>query len=590
MLLAFCLFFIHEPHTSHRKHDTMNEFSVIGTFCGICGGLGVFLLGMKHISDGLQAVAGSRMRKLVAASTSNRFAGVATGTVVTGIIQSSSITTVMVVGLVSASLMTLPQAVNVIIGANIGTTATAWVVSIFPSLGSSFGLGLSGVAALVYLFAFREKWRYIGLAFLGLGLIFYGLDTMNSFLKPLSQSQTFIDVLQLFQADSVWGFIKCIGVGIVATAIIQSSSALTAISITLAINGMMSFDTAASMVLGMNVGTTVTAWLASCGATTEARRAALAHTLFNLIGVCIMAPLFLPVILPWFRWMWDIPEFVPGVANVSIGQPISMVHTFFNVANTCIFLPFVGPFVKLICWVLPSKAKPEASRLTILNPLKLAPVVAVEQARKETEIMAAQCAEMMAEFRKVLTGESTNDSEQALFKSENHLDLLQHDITSFLGVVIERSLSTDVARRARMLLRVADEYESVSDEVVSLMKMIIRQRRNDKPFSKQGLESFLALHDLCEQFGKSVTLAFYQGKNDAQTVLENMSSDAQLISKRIKELRAMQMARLTDHNHPDVCPANVVVALDMLNIYRRLKEDFLNVGDAMLDESRTDTI
>lgn len=554
-------------------------------FASVIGGLGIFLLGMKQISEGLQAVAGPRMRQLVAAATTNRFAGVLTGAVVTGIIQASAVTTVMVVGMVTSGIMTLLQAINVIIGANIGTTVTAWLVAIFPKLDASFGLGLAGVSALIYLFAKRESWKYWGLIFLGLGLIFYGLDLVKTNMEPLSNAPTFIKALQSFSVStngvfSLWGMIKCVIVGAVATAIIQSSSATTAITVVLVTQGLISFDTAATLVLGMNIGTTVTTWLAAIGAPTNARRAALAHTLFNLIGVLIMAPLF-PVLLPLANSLFGISQMD---AN-GLGFAVAGIHTAFNVVNTLLFLPFTTHFAHLISWIIPDSKIHELPRLTVLNPLKLAPVVAVEQARKEVEHMSRRCEELLDDFRHILTGEVNNALENGIFHAEEELDVLQHEVSEFLGVIMTTNLPSDVANRARMLLRVADEYESVSDEAAALLKQFIRMRKANMKLSDRGRDDLISLHDMSRDFAATVSEAFRQGKAHAADLLAHMHPDAAGISARVKEIRKAQMTRMSDHD-PTIDPLCVVVVLDVLNIYRRLKEDCLNIGEAMLDEGR----
>ena len=558
-----------------------------GTFASVIGGLGIFLLGMKQISEGLQAVAGPRMRQLVAAATTNRFAGVLTGAVVTGIIQASAVTTVMVVGMVTSGIMTLMQAINVIIGANIGTTVTAWLVAIFPKLDATFGLGLAGFAALTYLFAKRESIKYWGLIFLGLGLIFYGLDLVKGNMEPLSQTQTFIDALSTFAVSdpvthvfSAWGVLKCIFVGALATALIQSSSATTAIAVVLVTQRMITFDTAATLVLGMNIGTTVTTWLAAIGAPTNARRAALAHTLFNLIGVIIMAPLF-PICLPLVDSAIGISE----MDTTGLGFAVAGIHTAFNCLNTLIFLPFTKRFAWLITAIIPDAKVHELPRLTVLNPLKIAPVVAVEQARKEVEHMSRRCETLLDDFRGVLLGESDEATENSIFHAEEELDVLQHEVSSFLGVIMTTNLPSDVAYRARMLLRVADEYESVSDEVAALVKQFIRIRKSNMRLSDRGRSDLISLHDICRTFAGTVSEAFRQGKAHAADLLAHMHPDAAGISARVKEIRKAQMTRMADHD-PSIDPLCVVIVLDVLNIYRRLKEDCLNIGEAMLDEGR----
>ena len=557
------------------------------TFASVVGGLGIFLLGMKQISEGLQAVAGPKMRKLVAAATTNRFAGVATGAIVTGIIQASAVTTVMVVGMVTSGIMTLMQAINVIIGANIGTTVTAWLVAIFPKLDATFGLGLAGFSALVYLFAKKESWKYWGLIFLGLGLIFYGLDLVKSNMSPLSQTESFINALKSFAvtdpvsgAFSLWGMLKCIFVGAVATALIQSSSATTAIAVVLVTQRMISFDTAATLVLGMNIGTTVTTWFAAIGAPTDARRAALAHTLFNLIGVVIMAPFF-PLLLPLADKLFGISQ----MDTTGLGFAVAGIHTAFNMINTGIFLPFTSQFAWVITRIIPDAKIHELPRLTVLNPLKLAPVVAVEQARKEVEQMSHRCEAVINDVRTILFGEGTEENENSIFHAEEELDILQHEVSQFLGVIMTTNLPSDVANRARMLLRVADELESVSDDVAALVKQFIRMRKANMKLSDRGQADLLSLHDMCNTFAGTVFEAFRQGKVHAADLLNHMHSDASSITVRVKEIRKAQMTRMADKD-PTLNPLCTVIVLDILNLYRRLKEDCLNIGEAMLEEGR----
>lgn len=567
--------------------------STLSILTDTAGGLGIFLLGMSQLSEGLQAVAGQRLKRIVAAVTSNRFAGITTGAVVTGIVQSSSVVTVMVVGLVTAGLMTLQQAVNVIIGANIGTTVTAWIVALLPTKLGDQSMFIIAVSAMFYLFAKKERVRYLALAFLGLGLIFLGLELMNQGMAPLRTDPKFLRCFHLFQANSVMGVLKCVTVGAVLTGIIQSSSAATAISISLAYNGVISFETASSLVFGMNIGTTVTAWLAAINATTEARRAALAHTLFNCIGVLVLAPLFLPFFVPLLRDAY--PEMIQPVATANgnvfphVTAPIAMVHTGFNVVNTLLFLPFLKYFTTLVRRLVPGARVAELPRLTMLDPQKMAPVIAVEQARQEVEHMARRTQQMMTDFRQILDGERKEELERRIVEGEDSLDTVQHEVSNFLGKVMSAHLPKDVALRARMLLRVADEYESISDEVKALLSMMQRMRKNSMALSSVGKTEMLDLHDRCAQFADKVTNAFKHGKTHAQDLLTHLHADSQAISRQIKDIRTAQLQRLTDHN-PNAEPIKVVLLMDLLNVYRRLKEDCLNIGEAMLDERDADEV
>ena len=555
----------------------------------LLGGLGIFLLGMKQISDGLQAVAGPRMRKLVAAATSNRIAGVLTGTIVTAIIQSSSVTTVMVVGMVTSGIMTLLQAINVIIGANIGTTATAWLVASFPKIGIATIMGIIGAASVIYLFAKRESWKYLGLIFLGLGLIFFGLEFMNGSMSPISGSPELREAMSMFSAVdasnsfTVLGMLKCILVGTIATAIVQSSSATTGVAIILVTTGSINFYTAATLVLGMNIGTTITAWLAALGAPTNARRAALAHTLFNIIGVILMTPFF-PLMLPVIGSLFGLQDGLSDDPN-RIAFAVAGVHTAFNAINTCLFLPLVRPFAWCITRIIPDAKVREMPRLTVLNPRKLAPAVALEQARKEVEAMSRRCEEILLASRSVVDGTATHDIENDIFHAEEELDILLHEVSSFLGVVITKNLPSDLANRARMLLRVADEYESVSDDIAAMLKQFIRLRRGGLELSPTGRFELLSLHGMCVDYTLTIGEAFRRGKAHAADMLVHMHPDAAGISSRVKEIRRAQMSRMAEHA-PDVNPLSVVVVLDVLNICRRLKNDCTNIGEAMLEEGR----
>ena len=554
----------------------------------VFGGLGLFLLGMKHLSEGLQAMAGSKLRTLVATATTNRFAGVCTGSFVTAIIQSSSIVTAMVVGFVSTSLMTLPQAINVIIGANIGTTATAWIIAVIPSA-EKLGLGMIAVASVAYLFAKRERIRTLGLTFLGLGLIFFGLYMMKAGMKPISKEEAVISWFAIFQADSALGLLKCIGLSAAFTALIQSSSATTAITMSLAGTGVIGFDTAAASVLGMNIGTTLTAWLASLGGTTEAKRAALAHTLFNIIGVALIAPFFLPLIIPMMKSLF--PSITEAVLDEATGTksfpyvatPMAYLHTGFNIVNTLLFIPFVNQFAKLIRHMVPDAPVKEIPRLTVLDNRVIAtPVLAVEQAAREVIFMGESNIDLLDTYRKLLlTGEPDEELEQHIFHREDILDNIQREITDFLGQIMTGRLQQNVASRARILLRVTDEFESISDEVASLLKMLLRMRKNKLVISERGLQELLNVHDQVTTFCKCIDEAINCDLAEAPNHLIHIGSTSANISALIKKTRESQMERFEGRSANAL---KIVSCMDMLSAYTRIKENLLNIGETISGE------
>ncbi|MHC5144061.1 MAG: Na/Pi cotransporter family protein, partial [Planctomycetota bacterium] len=257
----------------------------------VCGGLGIFLLGMKNMSEGMQAVAGERLRKMIGAITNNRLMASGVGTFVTCVIQSSSVTTVMVVGMVNASIMTLTQAIGVILGANIGTTITGWILVV--KIGK-YGLPLLGISAFFYLFSKKDTVRFFAMFLVGLGMVFFGLQLMKNGFAPIKELPGFEAWFHKFQPDNYLGVLKCVMVGAVLTAIVQSSSATLGITMALALTGAINFHTAAALILGENIGTTITAFLASLGAFTNAKRAAYAHVIFNVLGVFWITLLFVP--------------------------------------------------------------------------------------------------------------------------------------------------------------------------------------------------------------------------------------------------------------------------------------------------------
>ncbi|MBR4172515.1 MAG: Na/Pi cotransporter family protein [Kiritimatiellae bacterium] len=551
----------------------------------VMGGLGIFLLGMKHLSEGLQAVSGKRLRRMVAVATTNRLAGVATGIVSTVIVQSSSVITVMLVGLVNTQLMTLAQAINVIIGSHIGTTATAWLLSVIPSIGM-LGLGMIAIASIFYFFNSKERLRNIGLGCLGFGLIFFGLQLMEEAMDPIASSTEVKNWFGTLDANSFWGLIKCILASAGLTALIQSSAATTAIVMALAGKGIITFETACAAVLGMNIGTTITAWLAAMNSTTDGKRAALAHTLINSIGVLIFIPLFFPAVMPIMRSIFPniLQSAVDAKGAVTYPQiPVAMacLHTLFNVVNTCLFLPFVVPFAALVAKLVPYKSKThEVPRLTILDTRIIhTPEVAVEQAFHEVLFMADSDLELLTTFRRLLSGEEDSQLEEHILHREGILDVVQREITDFLGHFLTVRLPAHVAFRARALLRITDELESVSDEVAALLKMLRRLRVNNLSFTENGRKELLQVHDQLTQFGTGITEALKADLIGNPNQIPHMRADSENIKVLTREVRARHLSRLENNS---ANPAEIVVCMDIINAYIRMKEEYVNIAEVLI--------
>ncbi|HEY5621362.1 MAG TPA: Na/Pi cotransporter family protein, partial [Pontiella sp.] len=469
----------------------------------VVGGLGVFLLGMKHMSEGLQAVSGDRLRKMISAVTNNRVMGVLVGLIVTCLVQSSSVTTVMVVGFVNSGIMTLMQAIGVIFGANIGTTITGWILVL--KIGK-YGLPMLGIAAFFFLFSKRERIRYLGMTIMGIGMVFFGLELMKNGFKPLRSHEEFNAWFHAFQATSYLGIISCAAVGMILTMIVQSSSATLGITIGLAATGVIEFQTAAALVMGENIGTTITAWLASLGTTTAAKRAAYAHVLFNVLGTAWFIAMFPIAIRGLSTLIAAKTGFDPREINIDtmdekefgqiITAGIALTHTTFNVANVILFLPFAGLLGKLVTKLAPEKKTKEVHHLTYLDVRMLdTPSLGIVQSQGQLNFMAESVSSMMTNLRVCLEGDGNDELEGKLFKREEILDNVQKEIFLYLSHMVSGQVPQDVSEKAHEQMRLADEYESLSDYIINVIKGLKKLEQNQMQLDEPARNKLLVLHE-----------------------------------------------------------------------------------------------
>ena len=419
----------------------------------VLGGLGLFFLGMKFLSESLQAIAGDMIRNIINWLTTNRVLAVIVGTLVTMLVQSSSVTTVMVVGMVNAGLMQLTQAIGVIFGANIGTTITGWIIAIKVG---KYGLAFIGVGILPMLFAKREKVKGAAKVLVSLGLVFYGLKTMSGAFKPLRSDPEFIEMLHYFTADNYLSVLGCVAVGCLLTMIIQSSSAMLGITIALAASGVITFQTGMALVLGENIGTTITALLASVGTNTNAKRAARAHALFNVFGVLVMTIIF-------WKYVEFIEWVIPGEANLideagnkpNIAKHIAMGHTIFNVSASIIFLPFLGYIAKAVIWMTPEKSAFESNRLKSFALDSSAPAIEIDQAQKEVIRMMSALKEQALKARSYVNL-SQDDPKllDQISSIEDDLDIDQKDLTVFMVNAMKSPLTSEQSNKAYSTIRI----------------------------------------------------------------------------------------------------------------------------------------
>lgn len=554
---------------------------MIRLVCGLVGGLGIFLLGMKNMSDGMQAVAGASLRRLIGAVTGNRFAATAVGTLVTCIVQSSSVTTVMVVGFVNSGVMQLTQGVGVIMGANIGTTITGWVLVL--NIGKH-GLPILGLAALVYLFSRGDRWRYWAMTIMGIGMVFFGLELMKDACAIIKEMPAFETWFKAFDASSYAGVMKCAFVGCVLTMIVQSSSATLGITISLATQGIISYETAAALVLGENIGTTITAFLASLGTTTNARRAAYFHVLFNIVGVIWITFIFQSYIKS-IEWLLSVDAsqmvLVDGKQTFPhVTSAIAAVHSVFNILNTLLFIPLVPACVRFLIWFVPNKGFKEKPRLTDLDILMLeTPTLAIEQSHKEIRKMGDGCLKMLDWLHELRQQE---EPEKALSDRLKHreqvLDNVQDEIAEFMTKLLSGNIPHAVADEARRQLQLTDEYESLSDYIANLEKFDRKLRRDGLRFNADQRAELDELNQLCRDYLVAVNDAMAVSNRTVQIKTEPMSKR---IRDAIKQQRRKHLGEISQGSIP---PLQTVAFMACLNAYSRVRDHIHGIAEEVSEE------
>ena len=549
----------------------MNWFELIYKFLG---GLGVFFFGMKFLSEGLQAVAGPLIKRVINALTTNRILAVLVGTFVTTLVQSSSVTTVMVVGLVNAGLMELTQAIGIILGANIGTTITGWIIAIKVG---KYGLLFVALGIFPMLFADRDNFKQIGKVCVALGFIFLGLEFMSDAFKPLRSDEGFLAMMQYFSADHLGSLIACIGMGALLTMIIQSSSAMLGVTIALASTGAITFQTAAALVLGENIGTTITALLASIPANTEAKRAARAHAFFNVIGVSVMVPLFW-----WYVPLVDglisssVTQTGPDGSFVNVAAHIALAHSLFNVTNTLLFLPFLPWLARLVVLITPRPKTKEISRLLHLDSdIQIPPSLALAASEKEMIVFSEMVSEALKETQSViLEPEKSQQAAENINRIENECDELQRDITVYLTRTQRGTLTNQESIQSQSLIRVADEMESITDYCASIVRYRNRITGTDR-FTPDALAELKDYSDWVLRYFGRVLDCFRERK---QWNVSEMKVELDILRDQANEIRQNHEDRL---NQGKCLALTGMIYSDIVVALRKINGHILNVAESM---------
>jgi len=470
----------------------------------IIGSLGLFLFGMRIMGDGLQNCAGDRLQGVLGHMTSNRFAALLTGLGITAIIQSSSATTVFVVSFVNAELLSLQQAIGVIMGANIGTTVTAWIVSIFGFKVDIAHMAIPAIAVgLPFFFMKNTTRKALGETFIGFGLLFLGLMYLKDSVPDLKNNPQVQSAIAGFANLGFISYISFVAVGTIVTIVVQSSSAAMAITLTMANAGWIDFTSAAALCLGENIGTTITAQLAAIGQNRVSRQAAVAHTLFNVIGVLWMLLLFA---LPGNLFIRLVDFLVPGDPAIPANIPthISMFHTLFNVLNSLLFLGFVPQFARFIEKIIPSV--PDAGSNYKLpykkSSLQDTPELNVLTAKTELVKMARKVCEMFSLSHSLYKDQQKIKKERLaeVYEIEDYVDQMQEEISAYVASCMQEKLSDNSSRNLGHMLKIIDELETIADNITAMTRLLERILDKKQYFSPEQFNDIAPFLDEVNSF------------------------------------------------------------------------------------------
>jgi len=527
---------------------------------GLIGGLGLFIYGIQLMGDGLQKTAGDRLRKVIEVLTTKPWRGVLVGAGITGIIQSSSATTVMTVGFVNAGIMTLPQAIGVIMGANIGTTVTAQLIAFrldeysLPAIGLGFGL---------MFFARRRTWKYVGQTILGFGLLFLGMMIMKETVAPLKEYPGFINLMTLFGTTPIIGVL--VGAGM--TVLVQSSSATIGIAQALAFRGLLTIKEAIPIIFGDNIGTCITAVLASTGTSLSARRAAAAHVLFNALGTIIFL-LGLPLILK-----------LVAATSPNVVRQIANTHSSFNIANTLIWLPFVAVFTKIVIKLVPGKELViERAPIYLDKNVMVTPSIALDLATREIARMGSLAAEMLDASIFLLTNKITKNKTKEITHREEVVDILAEEIIVYLSELSQHSLSQEQSERLTGLMHAVNDIERVGDHAENIMYLATNKTEDKLKFSTGAQAELDEIYLLVKEFFAKMIEGLESG--DIAMVDEYRKLEYE-VDKLVRKARKEHLTRLKEGS----ChPIAGVIFLDLLTNLERIGDHANNVGYVALDQ------
>ena len=529
----------------------MSGFAV---FSGIFGGLGLFLYGMKLMGDGLENAAGEKLKGILEKVTTNRFIAVLVGALVTSVIQSSSATTVMVVSFVNAGLMTLLQAVGVIMGANIGTTITAQMVSFNLDTIAPIFIGLGAIMILI---AKKKRIKDIACIALGFGILFLGMGTMSAALKPVAETPAFSNFIVVVGNNAILGLLT----GLVMTAIVQSSSATTGILVALAATGTIDMGLAFPVILGCNIGTCVTALLASVGTNRIAKKAALMHLFFNIFGALIFLP-----------FVSKVSGLVELISPGNVARQVANAHTIFNVIVTVVMFPLAGYLVKLVNLILPGDNSREVTGAIYLDKQLLdTPMIASGQILKETVRMA----EMARDNFKLSMDAFLEGNEEAVervYKNENTINKVEKEITDYLIELSQHDLPEEDSILISETYHAINDIERIGDHAENIVDLARHKIENKLELSEDALDEIKEMYNATLE---SLDLSIKSYSNTESISLKDIDNIEEQIDALEKEFKINNINRLNGKQ----CMANAgIIFFDLLSNLERIGDHANNIG------------
>lgn len=601
-------------------------------FLGLLGAVGLFLYGMKVMSEGLQKAAGDRLRNILSAMTRNRFTGTVTGFFITALIQSSSASTVMVVSFVNAGLMTLAQSMAVIMGANVGTTFTAWIIALFGFKVdiSAFALPLIGLAVPL-LFSCKSKTKSIGEFTIGFAFLFMGLDMISNYVPDLQSNPEMFAFLQKYASMGFGSVLIFTLVGLLVTMIIQSSAATFAITLIMCSKGWIDFPLACALVLGSNIGTTITPLLASMSGNVAAKRTAMGHLLFNLLGTVWVLAVFYPFVdlNSWiteeigqgnpcdlYRYVSDLKATNPDIydrlyANslptndgvilhhramiaqlqVSVSFGLSIFHTVFNLINLSIMIWLTKVYVKIVEILVPAKhaGDDEFQLKFISGGILSASELNISQAEKEIHVFAERVARMLPMARDLVTKKDGSDEFNKVYsrleKYEEISDRMEIEIANYLNRCAEGRLSNQSKRRIAAMLSIDSEIESIADCALGVGKILLRKQQSNVDFNEEIYKNIDTMFDYVgratDNMMKLLSNLEHQQEN---TIITSYNCEREINNLR-NILRSKNISNINEHHYEY---QSGIYYMDIISTLEKLGDYIINVVDIVKEEFRTD--